>query len=224
VNRTEISATEIRISINNQVANVEIKVSNLPGKPAEVAHEASGKVYQYMEINKTNLDEGNIGHASVRFRIERSWIYENRINESTIALSRYENSTWKDLPTRKMSDNGTFCMYEAETPGFSVFAVRGDISFSEAPVDQPACSGNGTRCYGDFLQRCENGEWVPTEKCALGCSEGACRSMSVQEILIIIGAFAAGAAVVLLWKFRRKIMFREKSIDAEELYDRLDKS
>jgi len=67
----------------------------------------------------------NIADATVVFKVEKSWITENNIDESSIALYRYSDDTWYELVTMKIAEDANSLQFEAETPGFSAFAVTG---------------------------------------------------------------------------------------------------
>ncbi len=129
----EICFKQIQVSVNNQVNNVKITVTKLAGKPASVVHEVSGKVYKYMEINTQNLEDDNIESAKIRFEINKAWINSNNIDKDTIVLNRYKNG-WEKLKTRLVGQDSDYYTYEADTPGFSVFAVTGEVlSETEEP-------------------------------------------------------------------------------------------
>ncbi|MCD4841136.1 MAG: PGF-pre-PGF domain-containing protein, partial [Methanosarcinales archaeon] len=69
--------------------------------------------------------EKNIADATVVFTVEKSWITKNNIDESSIALYRYSDDTWHKLVTKKIAEDANSLQFEAETPGFSPFAVTG---------------------------------------------------------------------------------------------------
>ena len=56
----------------------------------------------------------------------------NNINKSTVALNRYSGNAWNKLQTTEMSDDGTVVLYEAISPGLSIFAVSGEQSAGAA--------------------------------------------------------------------------------------------
>lgn len=62
--------------------------------------------------------------------IEKSWIDENKINEETISLNRY-NGGWIRLPTEKIGEDGEFITFRAMTDGFSYFAITGERGVAE---------------------------------------------------------------------------------------------
>ncbi|UCG94950.1 MAG: PGF-pre-PGF domain-containing protein, partial [archaeon] len=122
----EIGFKQIQVSVKNQANNVRITVTKLAGQPASVVHEVSGKVYRYMEINTENLDDDNVDSAKLRFEVAKEWISENNIDPYTVVLNRYQNG-WTRLRTRLISQDSNSYTYEADSPGFSVFAVTGEV-------------------------------------------------------------------------------------------------
>jgi PGF-pre-PGF domain-containing protein len=122
----EIGVKTIEITVKNTVKTVTITVTKLAGKPASVVQEVTGKVYKYMEITPTNIPDENIDKVKIQFQVEKSWISSNKLNSATIALNRYKNNAWQKLTTKEVSADNDYIYYEAETPGFSTFAVTGE--------------------------------------------------------------------------------------------------
>lgn len=122
-----ISFKEIILEVNNNANDVKITVTKLDSKPATIFHQITGTVYQYINITKDNLNDDNIKSAKIRFNVSKTWIIDNNYNIEDAVLNRYTNS-WDNLPTIVISQDGNNVEYEAETPGFSIFA----ISFEDA--------------------------------------------------------------------------------------------
>jgi PGF-pre-PGF domain-containing protein len=119
--------TELYIEVKNRVVSVSISIEQLPQKPADVTVDVSGKVYRYVKITKENLDDENIAQGKIKFKVEKSWINANNINVTTIALYRYTNGQWNRLATNKISEDSNYVFFEAATPGFSYFAISGEM-------------------------------------------------------------------------------------------------
>ncbi len=134
VKKEEIGVKEIQIEIENKATNVEIVVQKLDTKPASVTQEVSGNVFQYIDISQKNIAENNLKSAKIKFRVSKSWLSANNVNENTVALNRYANGTWTKLSTTKGTATATEVEYEADTPGFSVFAITGEISTTPTTV------------------------------------------------------------------------------------------
>jgi PGF-pre-PGF domain-containing protein len=113
--------------------NISISVTKLEGAPATVTKSLAGKVYKYMEINKTNVNDTDVSSVKIRFTVNKSWMAENNFTEAY--LNRWETSDWRELPTTKVSENSTDVTYEAESPGLSVFAITGEAA-APAPAAQ----------------------------------------------------------------------------------------
>jgi PGF-pre-PGF domain-containing protein len=122
--------------------NVKLRVSNLVDKPEEVANELNitkdARVYQYLDVKLTADDEyiGETGVSTMRFTftVERSWINNNSMDESTIRMMRYHNDTWEELNTSYVNETEDVLYYEAYTPGLSVFAVVGESIVEDSDV------------------------------------------------------------------------------------------
>jgi PGF-pre-PGF domain-containing protein len=107
---------------------VVAKVQVLSDRPAGVSV-PPGKQYQL-----TNIDVGSEGTISshnadnirINFKVSWDWIRENNIDPATIRLTRYHDGVWQELPTGKISDDGQFIQFVAETLGFSIFSIVGD--------------------------------------------------------------------------------------------------
>jgi len=69
--------------------------------------------------------EKNMADITVSFKVEKSWVTDNNIDETTITLYRYSDDTWHELVTRKIVEDANSLQFEAETSGFSPFAVTG---------------------------------------------------------------------------------------------------
>jgi len=114
--------TEIFFDVKKTVTSVDISVEKLAGKPADVAA-VPGTVYKYISISQKNLEDNNLESAYIKFKIEKSWINNNSIDSSTIALYRYANGQWNKLATEQTSSDGNYLYFKTTVPGFSYFAI-----------------------------------------------------------------------------------------------------
>lgn len=102
-------------TIVEMLKNRSVRVSELP----------SGKVYENMNIwvgNKGTADPENIENAVIGFRVERSWIDSNDVDPAMLRLWRF-GSHWEELSTRQSGEDDRYIYFEAQTPGFSSFAI-----------------------------------------------------------------------------------------------------
>ncbi|MBW2976408.1 PGF-pre-PGF domain-containing protein [Candidatus Woesearchaeota archaeon] len=130
VDKETIAVTAVAVSnVQSELSNVELEVAALTENP--VSTDASAKVYQYLRITKKNLANEDAGFK-VRFRVTKAWLTENGLTSVNIALYRFDNG-WNELSTSVVNTDSTYVYYEAETPGFSSFAVgvKGGVAVEE---------------------------------------------------------------------------------------------
>jgi PGF-pre-PGF domain-containing protein len=121
-NKTEI--VKIVINASTTIRNAEITIEEIE-KPAPITN-VSGIPYRYFNITTTNLSATNITNATVEFKVNRTWIADNNIDEATITLNRYCDNHWSALSTSKIADDNISLYFASETPGFSLFAIFGE--------------------------------------------------------------------------------------------------
>ena len=118
----------IKFDAKTNAGYVIATVEMLKDRSTLVSTTPPGKVYQYMNILVGDDDyatDKNIANAVIRIRVDKSWIAENDIDGSTIILHRYSNGKWNQLVTKWVHEEGEYLHLEAETQGFSPFAITG---------------------------------------------------------------------------------------------------
>jgi PGF-pre-PGF domain-containing protein len=113
----------IALKSDINVSNVEVKVEKVE-RTSDIP-EPSGILYTYLDIGVENAGGTKI-EGRVEFKVANSWIMNNNIDEATVKLNRYVGREWNALPTSKIDEDADFVYFEAETPGFSTFAVTGE--------------------------------------------------------------------------------------------------
>jgi PGF-pre-PGF domain-containing protein len=101
---------------------------------------APGLVYKNINIWVGNYgwaSDRSIVDATIIFAIPRDWITTQNIQEDSITLYRYNNDSWEQLPTSMLNNNEQYLYYQSLTPGFSPFAISGDLVIVPAPTPTP---------------------------------------------------------------------------------------
>lgn len=119
----ELKIEEMKIEAVN---NVQITVTRTDLVSANIAIAAPGLVYTYLNVEKTNIQDEDINKVNIKFKVEKSWVDENRIDILTIKLRRYADDVWSDLPTALVGEDDIYYHFDAESPGLSVFAISGE--------------------------------------------------------------------------------------------------
>jgi hypothetical protein len=103
-------------------------------------------VYNYLNIWVGNggygSDENNLGNALICFKVEKSWMQDKKVDQSSIILNRYNNKTWNELPTSYLKEDSKYLYFTSKTPGFSPFAITGKAKIT----------GNNTQAAVDDIQ------------------------------------------------------------------------
>lgn len=85
----------------------------------------TGRIYQYIDIFVGNKGAGlpsSLKNGLIGFKVEKSWIKDNNVNETLVTLNWFNNS-WMSLPTEKIGEDNNYVYFESTTPGFSFFAI-----------------------------------------------------------------------------------------------------
>lgn len=130
-----VAIPELTINVIQTAENVSIRIGETTEKPTEIAVGAPGVVCRYLEITKKNITDNDISSASIKFKVEKSWIDANGINESTITLYRYDPATgaWTGLATTKIGEDVTYAYFQSTSPGLSEFAIAGSALLIDHP-------------------------------------------------------------------------------------------
>ncbi len=115
-------------------------IETLKGKSTLVSGLPSGEIYKSFNIwvgNSGFATPKNIENAVVFFKVEKSWIQNQKIDQSSITLNRYNDTKWNSLPTCLLREDDKYVYFTAETPGFSPFTITGKMTASGAGI-QPA--------------------------------------------------------------------------------------
>lgn len=128
----DMDVSMITLKSDKNVNDVKVEVERIERTPD--IPEPSGVSYTYLEITEENTEGAKI-EGKIEFKVAKSWLTNNNIDEATVKLNRYdENEGWKALPSMKVSEDDDFVFFEAETPRFSTFAVTGEEKVEAAYV------------------------------------------------------------------------------------------
>ncbi|UCD04059.1 MAG: PGF-pre-PGF domain-containing protein [Candidatus Woesearchaeota archaeon] len=133
ISKEAIGLEKIEFTASTTINNVELKVTKLSDK-SEASENAPGSVFQYINMESTNIATSSLTSIYMHLKVNKSWITSNNINENTVSLYRWESNKWNKLVTvltQKGTDN---YYYRAVVPGFSEFAIAGESSGSISPT------------------------------------------------------------------------------------------
>ncbi len=116
---------------NGYSGMVIVRVEGADDEESGSDNNPKGKVYKQMKIFVGNERfEENIDQGYIEFRVPKSWAEENNIDPATIGLNRYHDEAWNPLSTEMTGEDEEFYYFRAETPGFSLYAITGEVKGS----------------------------------------------------------------------------------------------
>lgn len=114
-------------------------VEMLKNTSSIVKEPAPGTIYRNINLwvgNSGFSSQENFENAQINFRVNKAWTIEQGVSKDTVALYRYSEGVWNQLPTTLSREDNVYFYFTAETSGFSPFAISGSekiIQLVEAP-------------------------------------------------------------------------------------------
>lgn len=118
----DTGVTEISIIANTNLPSVQVKVTKV-SEPTSIAVKVGGKVFGYLEIKVSGADDSSLDKVKIKFKVPKSWLTENGLSASDVALSRYADDKWNELSTARIDEDTESMYFEAESSGLSIFAI-----------------------------------------------------------------------------------------------------
>lgn len=117
------TVTSVRIFVTREVTQPNIEVKELETPPT-YAKAPPPTAESFLEIT-TNLQENyEIISATIEFKVSKSWMEKNGVTENSIKVWRL-NDEWQELSTTLSDVGPSYLYFEAQSPGFSLFALSG---------------------------------------------------------------------------------------------------
>ena len=179
-NAETLKIQEVSVELTQSVSNVQITIQQTSkpsgaSDPVPSSGSGAGVVYKYVDVS-SNMSSDAINKTKISFKVEKSWVISNNIDESKVYMYRYVGSTWTKLTTAKLSENLTYIFYQAESPGLSTFVITGEKISEPGKQACPyeCCLGETT--YLDKV--CYTGSECQSNKCAAIVEQKVCPTCS----------------------------------------------
>ena len=166
----------------------------LKGKSTLVSELPSDEVYKSLNIwvgSSGFATPKNIKNAVVCFKVDKSWLQNNSIDQASIILNRYNDTKWDQLQTSQSGEDDRCVYFTAQTPAFSSFAITGKAAAKEAAK----ATESTTPKIGSLEQKNEseapNAEQTPEQAQSSNTSEkGSTKTPGFEIVYGIISLFA----------------------------------
>lgn len=205
----EIGLKKISFMVQKAVTNAALTVNQLKNRP-ETVTTPDRTVYKYFEVVRTGLQDDDLANVKVFFTVSKTWLQQQGAKTENVRLLRFKDG-WQDLPTRLSKEGAELWEFEADSPGFSVFAIvaQGTPLAQQTgnSVKQDALAGTGN----NILENGTHFENLLAEKATKGTS------LKVVLVLAILGLIGVGG-----YYFRNKIPFHGPDFTHEHKHTPLD--
>jgi PGF-pre-PGF domain-containing protein len=121
----EHGIAEVAFEYQTSTKETNIIIEKLRNRSVLINQTPFGVVYGYINIWVNVPSPKYLHNSSIKFYVDKSWIAENDIDPSKVALFQYINSSWTQLPTTLVYENESIAIYSSPTNGFSHFAIVG---------------------------------------------------------------------------------------------------
>jgi len=109
---------QVTIWSSQPIGNDPISISILNQSPTTTPLLPVGA---YLDISA----QGLATHATIYFQVPRTWLEQNYVRENDVVLLRLVGENWENLPTHLDNSGENYVSYDAQSSGFSVFAIAG---------------------------------------------------------------------------------------------------
>jgi PGF-pre-PGF domain-containing protein len=160
----DVAIRGINISVKNNVTNVKIMISKLSLLPSTIPYDISGEVYHYINIEKINITDSDIDTVNINFAVNKTWLKNNNIDALNITLYRWADNKWNELTTTYVSEDASEVLYQAVSPGLSIFVIGtkgGALEHEQEPTGAAIICEESWSCTK--WSSCTNG--VQTRRC-----------------------------------------------------------
>ncbi|MBU2523435.1 MAG: PGF-pre-PGF domain-containing protein, partial [Nanoarchaeota archaeon] len=121
-----ISATGVQaisVAINGAASDVSFRVDKPTDSSITSKYSSSTEtVLNYISIDHNNLDNSKIQNAIITFEVKKSVLNSNDYDKNSVKLKRH-TTKWDELETKIVSEDSTKVVYNATSPGLSIFAI-----------------------------------------------------------------------------------------------------
>ncbi|MES3161995.1 MAG: PGF-pre-PGF domain-containing protein [Halorubrum sp.] len=119
---TETTALdELSVTLDDSIDGFTLESQSFEERPAEVDEHGSAELLAHYSLSPTTFDADAVETATLSFQVDTE---AAGMDPGDVAMYRYTGSTWEELPTTYHGDGE----FEAETTGFSQFAIGGTQS------------------------------------------------------------------------------------------------
>jgi len=113
---------QLFVTVKNTSSNVRLRIDKALTSEIPVRINGSEKAIFYIKITHDNLNDSNINSSVIKFEVRKRTLTDGNYSKDSVKLKRY-TTKWEDLETKIISEDSSRVVYNATSPGLSVFAI-----------------------------------------------------------------------------------------------------
>ncbi|MBN1503289.1 PGF-pre-PGF domain-containing protein [Candidatus Woesearchaeota archaeon] len=146
----DMAVVNVKFYTEQDLEDMDINIGILSQKPKEI-ESIPKKVYKYLRFEKDR--EFDFDKVIIEFKVLNGWLNDYKIYPEDITLYRYLND-WTPLSTKLTSIENEYTYYEAESSGFSYFAIIAEkAEYAEPEIDEDALLKNPFVILGEVYYK-----------------------------------------------------------------------
>jgi len=126
------------LSVDAGAPNVSLSIAFHAERPDGVP-KPDADALSYLEVDER--EAGSVESARIRFRVEADALDRREVAPESVTLHRYADGEWETLSTEHVRERDGTHLFEAVSPGFSVFAIGAepvDLTVTDAALGASA--------------------------------------------------------------------------------------
>ena len=220
IDNPEIAVTSLELIIENELENAAINVIRFLEKPLYITRDPEDVVYQYFDLNTSNLEMRDVNYSEMTFTVLKEWVRNETIMNGSIRIFRYIRGSWESLMFSGTDESESHLFFKITNPGFYYFAITGKRI--PTPEEQYICTPGDFSCSWNFTRICNGTDWIVQEECEYECIGGECVFPPPDYRIHIIIIAAVLIIGLVSWRFRTRI-YGLRKVNREEVYDKLNR-
>ncbi|MBN1383916.1 MAG: PorV/PorQ family protein [Elusimicrobia bacterium] len=101
---------------------IGVESSKSPIQETDLPEQLKENVYVFFKL-ETNLNPVYVGRPKLKFKVDKSWTEQNKVEPEKLVLYRYQDGNWQMLPTKLYETEDKYYICSAESDGVGLFAV-----------------------------------------------------------------------------------------------------
>jgi hypothetical protein len=90
--------------------------------PRQFLDETGAAAIGYLKVSHT-LPDTEIENVTFQFRVKKAYLNDRAVGPGSVSVYRDEAAGWTEFDAEKIGENDRFYLYEATTPGLSLFTI-----------------------------------------------------------------------------------------------------